>query len=68
MLSGGAGGLVRGGLADGLGGARFRGGMAWRGAAWRDVGVMGGIRGESCVGVASRKRVYFDVCNGERCA
>jgi hypothetical protein len=41
MLSGGAGDLVRVGLANGLGGARFRGGMAWRGATWRDVGIMG---------------------------
>jgi hypothetical protein len=66
MLSGGAGDLVRDGLADGLGGARFRGGMAWRGAAWRGVGVMGELRGEWCVGASSRKKVYILTCAIER--
>jgi hypothetical protein len=65
MLSGGAGDLVRVGLADGLGGARFRGGMAWRGVAWR--GVAWGLRGNyGASGVLVRrieKSVYFDVCN-----
>jgi hypothetical protein len=62
MLSGGAGDLVRVGLADGLGGARFRGGMAWRGVAWR--GGYGGITGRVvCWCVESKKSVYFDVCN-----
>jgi hypothetical protein len=66
MLSGGAGDLVRVGLANGLGGARFRGGMAWRGAAWRGVGVMGELRGEWCVGASSRKKVYILTCAIER--
>jgi hypothetical protein len=59
MLSGGAGGLVRVGLADGLGGARFRGGMAARGAAGR--GGLWGTTGRVVL-VCRGEKVYILTC------